>query len=159
MLNIVLFGPPGAGKGTQSEKIIEKYNHTDYALQVVHIEGGYQFLTKELYHDGINILLKHRSRKKISKAALEKLSIIAYNQPITKSEIELVRGVSCDYAIQKLLEKELIAIKGRAETPGRPLLYSTSLKFMNYFGINSLRDLPKLKEFRKLDNAIGLQKG
>jgi len=85
--------------------------------------------------------------KRLSAAALETLAIIAYKQPVTKGEIESIRGVSCDYAIQKLLEKELIIISGRNEhAPGQPLLYATSKTFMDYFGINTSDDLPKLKE-------------
>ena len=91
----------------------------------------------------------------MSKAALEALSIIAYKQPITKTEIELIRGVNSDYSVQKLLEKELVTIVGRSEKPGRPLLYATSPKFMDYFGIGSLKDLPKIKDFKTTDNEIG----
>ena len=82
---------------------------------------------------------------------------MAYKQPISKTEIEQIRGVSCDYAMQKLVEKELVAILGRSEAPGRPLLYGTSDRFMDYFGIKSLRDLPKLKDFKEADNEIGEQ--
>jgi segregation and condensation protein B len=85
--------------------------------------------------------------KRLSNAALETLSIIAYKQPITKGEIEAIRGVNSDYSIQKLLEKELIIISGRNEhLPGRPLVYATSQNFMDYFGINSSGDLPEIKE-------------
>src|SRR5262249_55130893 len=85
--------------------------------------------------------------KRLSAAALETLAIIAYKQPITKTEIESIRGVNCDYTVQKLLEKELIIISGRNEKhPGQPLLYSTSKNFMDYFGINSPDELPKIKE-------------
>ena len=79
-------------------------------------------------------------------SALETLAIIAYKQPITKSEIEEIRGVSCDYTVQKLMEKDLVAVAGRADGPGKPLLYKTSTTFMDHFGINSTKDLPKLKE-------------
>ena len=85
--------------------------------------------------------------KKLSAAAMETLSIIAYKQPVTKGQVEAIRGVSADYAIQKLLEKELIVISGRNETmPGHPLVYATSKSFMDYFGINTPDDLPKIKE-------------
>jgi segregation and condensation protein B len=85
--------------------------------------------------------------KRLSAAALETLAIIAYKQPVTKGEIESIRGVSCDYTVQKLLEKELIIISGRNEKlPGHPLVYATSRNFMDYFGINSTDDLPKIKE-------------
>ena len=86
---------------------------------------------------------------------METLSIVAYKQPISKTEIEQIRGVSCDYAMQKLLEKELVAILGRSDAPGRPLVYGTSDKFMDYFGIKSLKDLPKPKDFKDVENKIG----
>ena len=100
-------------------------------------------------------LFHQKSKKKLSRSALETLAIIAYQQPVSKSEMERVRGVSCDYAVQKLLEKELIEIKGRSTDPGRPLLYGVSSKFMEHFGLASMKELPKLKEFKLPDNAIG----
>ncbi len=101
------------------------------------------------------VLVQQKSNKKLSKAALETLSVIAYKQPITKVEIESIRGVNCDYAVRKLLEKELVTIKGRSKDVGRPLIYGTSDKFMQHFGLNSLKDLPKLKEFKQEENQIG----
>jgi segregation and condensation protein B len=121
------------------------------------IAGGYQFLTKGAYHNTVGVYLKQTMKKRLSRSALETLSIIAYKQPVTKSELERIRGVNCDYAIQKLLEKELVAIQGRSDGPGRPLLYGTSDKFMDYFGLKSLDDLPKPKEFREPSNQIGEQ--
>lgn len=121
------------------------------------IAGGYQFLTKPSYYNVISEHLKLENKKKLSRAMMETLSIIAYKQPVIKSEIEHIRGVSSDYTIQKLLEKELVEIGGRSDTPGRPLLYRTSGKFMNYFGLNDLNDLPKLKEFATDENQIGEQ--
>ncbi len=132
-----------------------KYKSDAYAFEIVHLANGYQFLTKSNYYDIVGILLKQKSKKKLSKSALETLSIIAYQQPVTKGEIERIRGVSCDYAIQKLLEKELIQIKGRSTDPGRPLLYATSDKFMEHFGLGSIKELPKLKEFQPNENEIG----
>lgn len=129
--------------------IQEKYEADIYPFQVYHIGGGYQFLTKPAYQASIGILLRQQSKKRLSKAALETLAIIAYKQPITKTEIEQIRGVNCDYALQRLLEKGLIVIKGKADTLGRPLLYATSQKFMDYFGINSLQELPQPKDFKE----------
>lgn len=86
---------------------------------------------------------------------METLSIVAYKQPVTKSVIEQIRGVNCDYTIQKLLEKDLISIVGRAETIGKPLLYGTSEKFMDYFGLKSIKDLPALKDFEDEKQVIG----
>ena len=88
---------------------------------------------------------------------METLAIIAYKQPISKVDIEAIRGVNCDYAVQKLLEKELVSISGRAETVGKPLLYKTSEKFMSYFGLKNIQDLPKPKELELTENSIGLE--
>jgi segregation and condensation protein B len=96
-----------------------------------------------------------RSKKKLSQAALETLAIIAYKQPVTKLDVEQIRGVNCDYSIQKLLEKELIAITGKAESVGKPILYGTSSLFMDYFGINSITELPQLKDFTESTSTIG----
>jgi segregation and condensation protein B len=112
-------------------------------------------LTKPAYQASIGILLKQHSKKKLSKAAVETLAIIAYKQPITKTEIEQIRGVNCDYAIKKLLDKELIHIAGKAETAGRPLLYQSTEKFLEYFGINSLKELPTLKDIAEEPQQIG----
>jgi len=139
------------------EQIRLKYLSLNLAIELVHINTGYQFLTMKAYYPVINQLQIQRSRKKLSQAALETLSIIAYKQPITKLEIEQIRGVNCDYTVQKLLEKELISIAGKAETVGRPLLYNTSNLFMDYFGINSTGDLPQLNELVPQSNEIGDQ--
>src|SRR5690606_2542513 len=118
-----------------------------YAFEVIESGGGWQFLTKKEYHKTIAQLNGDKFLKKLSVAAIETLSIIAYKQPVTKSEIELIRGVNCDYAVQKLLEKHLVIIAGRKEdAPGKPLIYTTSKSFMDYFGINSPQDLPKIEE-------------
>ncbi len=127
--------------------IEEKYNAEFYSFEVVQSGGGWQFLTKKEFHKTIAQLNGDKFLKKLSVASLETLSIIAYKQPVTKSEIEIIRGVNCDYAVQKLLEKELVVISGRKEdAPGKPLIYTTSRSFMDYFGINSPDDLPKIKE-------------
>ncbi len=136
----------------------EKYASDDFSFSLEKSGGGYQFLTKPAYQSSIGILLKHRSQKRLSTAQLETLSIIAYKQPITKSEIEQIRGVNCDYSVQKLLEKELVTIKGKSEGLGRPLLYGTSDKFMDYFGINDIKELPQPKDFSSEENEIGEKK-
>ena len=131
---------------TGIEGIIEKYSSAFYPFEVRE-SGGWQFLTKKDYHKTIAQLNGEKYLKRLSSAALETLAIVAYKQPITKGEIEAIRGVNSDYSIQKLLEKELIIISGRNENmPGKPLVYVTSKTFMDYFGINSAADLPKLKE-------------
>lgn len=127
--------------------ITEKYASEFYPFEMKQSGGGWQFLTKKEYHKTIAQLNGDKFLKRLSAAALETLSIIAYKQPVTKGEIEAIRGVSSDYAVQKLLEKELIIITGRNEKlPGHPLVYATSKNFMDYFGINSADDLPKIKE-------------
>lgn len=127
--------------------IEEKYSSEFYAFEIVQSGGGWQFLTKKEYHKTIAQLSGDKFLKKLSVASLETLSIIAYKQPVTKSDIEIIRGVNCDYAVQKLLEKELVVIAGRKEdAPGKPLIYTTSKSFMDYFGINSPDDLPKIQE-------------
>ena len=137
--------------------VIDKYEQEEMAIQLAAIAGGYMFMTKPQYHRIIGEFLKISSKKKLSKSALETLSIIAYKQPITKSEIEQIRGVGADYAVQKLLEKELVEITGRDEGPGRPLLYGTSTKFLNHFGLKDRADLPKLKEFESVEDTIGIK--
>lgn len=127
--------------------IKEKYDSEFFAFGLIESGGGWQFLTKQEYHKTIAQLNGDKFLKKLSVASIETLAIIAYKQPVTKSEIELIRGVNCDYAVQKLLEKELIVISGRREDAvGKPLIYSTSKYFMDYFGINTSDDLPKIKE-------------
>ncbi len=135
--------------------ILEKYKDDNYPFEVVESGGGYQFLTKPAYQASISVLLKQRSKKKLSTSALETLAIIAYKQPVTKGQIEQIRGVNCDYAVQKLLEKDLVEIKGKSDSIGRPMLYGTNEKFMDYFGINSLEELPQLKDFIVEENQIG----
>jgi segregation and condensation protein B len=129
------------------ESIQEKYQSDFYSFEVAESGGGFQFLTKKEFHKTISQLNGDKFLKKLSAASLETLSIIAYKQPVTKSEIEIIRGVNCDYAVQKLLEKDLVVIAGRNEnSPGKPLIYATSKSFMDYFGINSPDDLPKINE-------------
>ena len=129
------------------QAITEKYATEFYSFEVIQSGGGWQFLTKKEFHKTIAQLNGDKFLKRLSPASLETLAIIAYKQPVTKGEIESIRGVSSDYAVQKLLEKELIVIAGRNERlPGHPLVYATSRNFMDYFGINSSEDLPTIKE-------------
>ena len=134
------------------DAVREKYEAEYYPFQLREIGGGYQFLTKKAFHKTVLQLNGDKYIKKLSTAAMETLAIIAYKQPITKSEIEFIRGVSADYSIQKLLEKELIMIAGRNENMvGKPLIYSTSKNFMDYLGINSPNDLPQLKDITNIE--------
>ncbi len=133
----------------------EKYAGGEYAMEIVEIAGGLQFMTKGAYHPVVGAWLRQTTKKRLSQAAVETLSIIAYKQPVSKADLELIRGVSCDYTLQKLLERELVSIVGRSDGPGRPLLYGTSVRFMDYFGLNSLEDLPKPKDFKEPVQEIG----
>ena len=136
-------------------RLEEKFNQDEFAFQLNKAAGGYQFLTKPAYQASISILLKQQSKKRLSTSAMETLSIIAYRQPISRTEIENIRGVNCDYAVQKLLDKGLIEITGKAESIGRPMLYGTTPKFMEYFGINDINELPVPKDFTTEINIIG----
>lgn len=149
------FTPDEINRGLANIK--NKYLNEKMAIELVNVNNGYQFLTKKNYHPVISLLQLQRSKKKLSQAALETLAIIAYKQPITKTEVEQIRGVNCDYSIQKLLEKELIAINGKSDTIGKPILYGTSPLFMDYFGINNITELPQIKELTDSSSTIGEQ--
>lgn len=137
------------------DAIREKYEAEYYPFQLREAGGGYQFLTKKAYHKTVLQLNGDKHIKKLSNAAMETLAIIAYKQPITKTEIEFIRGVSADYSIQKLLEKELIVITGRNENMiGKPLTYATSKNFMDYLGINGAGELPQLKDITDIEVVL-----
>lgn len=134
------------------DAIREKYEASYYPFGLREAGGGYQFLTKKEFHKTVLQLNGDKHIRKLSMAAMETLAIVAYKQPVTKSEIEFIRGVSSDYSVQKLLEKELIIISGRKEEMvGKPLTYNTSKNFMDYLGINSPTDLPQLREVLNID--------
>ncbi len=133
------------------EQLTQKYQTDSHAFELRKVAKGYQLLTKRKYHIYVKQATIQNNQKRLSRAALETLSIIAYRQPVSKAELEFIRGVNCDYAVGKLLEKKLVSITGRSEAPGRPLLYGTSEEFMQYFGISDISDLPKLKEFDALE--------
>lgn len=126
------------------------YKDNEQSFRIIKIADGYIFATKPEYGNYLNFLNSEKSKKRLSGAALETLSIIAYKQPITKQTIEAVRGVGSDYILNTLLEKNLITISGRAEAIGRPLLYSTTDEFLKYFGLNSIKDLPKPREIEEI---------
>lgn len=137
------------------DSLVNKYESDEHTFGIFSMAGGYVFLTKPAFQHSISVLLKQSAKKRLSTAALETLAIIAYKQPITKAEVEQIRGVNCDYAIHKLLEKELVEMKGKSEGVGRPVLYGTSERFMDYFGINSIKDLPMPKDISLEANEIG----
>jgi len=138
------------------EELIDKYKSDEYSFEIIEISNGYSFMTKGAYHNVVGEYLKALTNKRLSKASLETLAIIAYKQPISKPEMEQIRGVNCDYTVQKLLDKGLIEIQGRDDGPGRALIYQTSKKFMDYFGMKNMKDLPGLKEFEKQENTVGI---
>jgi segregation and condensation protein B len=137
------------------QNITDKYREDRFSIELVKLNNGYQFLTKKKYHPLISLLHSQRAKKKLSQAALETLAIIAYKQPVTKPDIEQIRGVNCDYSIQKLLEKDLISIIGKSEAVGKPILYGTGNVFADYFGINTISELPGIREFNDNNASIG----
>ena len=124
----------------------KRYTDDEKSFIIRRIANGFAFGTKQEYAKYVGFLSSVKTKRRLSQAALETLSIIAYKQPITKPEIENLRGVNSDYMMNTLLEKNLITIKGRAETIGRPLLYVTTDEFLKYFGLHKITDLPKPRE-------------
>ncbi len=118
-------------------------------FQIVHVGGGYQYAVRKEYGEILHLLSKSKSKRRLSHASLEVLAIVAYKQPITKPEIEQIRGVNSGEVVNALLEKNLVEAKGRRDTLGRPLLYGTSNDFLKFFGINGIEDLPKLRELEE----------
>jgi segregation and condensation protein B len=127
----------------------DKYQANNNAFRIEQIAGGYQMMTLSPYNYWLQKLLRVRDASKLSPAALETLAIIAYKQPIIRADIETIRGVAVGEIIRTLMYKGLVKIIGRAEVIGRPLLYGTTKKFLEVFGLNSLKDLPKIEEFKK----------
>lgn len=128
----------------------KEYSRQDRPYRIVQIAGGYQFATSSEYAEWLGKLYKEQGRRKLSQSGVETLAIIAYKQPITKAEIEKIRGVNCDYVLKTLLEKELLTVTGRAESVGRPLLYGTTREFLKHFGLNDIMDLPRPREIEEI---------
>jgi segregation and condensation protein B len=145
---------PGEPDGRALRRLVSSLNarlqKERHPFEVVELGGGYQFRTIPYYHPWVRKLLKERVSKKLSVQALECLAIIAYKQPISKAEIESIRGVLSDGAMKTLLERRMVTIVGRSEKPGRPLQYGTTHEFLEYFGVNKLSDLPKIEEFEAM---------
>lgn len=127
-----------------------EYDTHGRTYRILQVGGGYQFATRPEYADWVGKLYKEKGKRKLSHSALETLAIISYRQPVTKPEIESIRGVNCDYVMRTLLERGLITITGRAHTAGRPLLYGTTREFLKHFGINDLSELPKPREIEEI---------
>lgn len=134
--------------------IIEELN-TDYSKQkrsffITRVAGGFQFNTRKEFAPWLKQLFKGRMRPRLSQAGLESLAIIAFRQPISRVEIDAIRGVNSGGVLKNLLERNLISIAGRADTPGKPLLYGTTREFLRYLGINDISDLPKPREIEEI---------
>jgi segregation and condensation protein B len=134
-----------------------EYRQTGRTFQIVHVAGGYQMVTHENYTSWVRKLFAGRLKQKLSQAAMETLSVIAFRQPVGKPDIEAIRGVNCDGVIRTLLERKLITLSGRDDGPGRALLYKTTREFLRYFGVNEISDLPKPKELDELFKESGVQ--
>ena len=132
------------------ENLNEFYQMNQISFKIHKIAEGYVFGTRNEYSKYLGYLSSEKSKRKLSQAALETLAIIAYKQPVSKPELETIRGVNSDYILNTLLEKKLITITGRAETVGRPLLYGTTPEFLKYFGLYKLSDLPKPREIEEI---------
>lgn len=135
---------------TYIEELNSEYNASDRSFNIREIAGGFQMLTDPVYSTWISSLYK-RPPDRLTNPALETLAIIAYKQPLTRSDIEIIRGVNVDGVLHTLEERSLIRTKGRVDAPGRPILYGTTNEFLQHFGLKSLEDLPKLKEFQESD--------
>jgi len=137
------------------EKIIEDLNHlynkNDNAFMIVKVAGGYQIVSRSEYEVFIRRLLKKSGHLALTNASLETLAIVAYRQPVNRFEIESIRGVDSSGVLKTLLSKNLIKIKGRDSGPGRPLLYNTTEKYLEYFGLSNLSEMPKLSELADLE--------
>lgn len=132
------------------DELNSEYDLTGRAFRIVNVAGGYQFATRPEFGAWLGAMVREKSKRKLSVSALESLAVIAYKQPVTKPEIEAIRGVNADYVLRTLLERGLVTIVGRAATPGRPLLYGTTMEFLKHFGLNDLSELPKPREIDEL---------
>ena len=132
------------------DELNKELEETNRVFRIVKVAGGYQFATLPKYAHWLGRMVKEKSKRKLSQSALESLAVIAYKQPVTKPEIEAIRGVNADYVLHSLLERDLVTIVGRAATPGRPLLYGTTAQFLKHFGLNDLSELPKPREIDEL---------
>jgi segregation and condensation protein B len=137
-------------------ELAKEYEDSSRAFRIKEIAGGYQIVTDPMLAPWLKKLYKTSGPDRLTGPSLETLAIIAYKQPVTKPEIELIRGVNVDGVLKTLIEKNLVRINGRRETVGRPILYGTTQDFLQYFGLNSLEELPKLEEFNITEKDIEL---
>lgn len=132
------------------QELLESYASNDRGIQIIQAAGGFLFSTKSEYDQWIRRLLSLEQKSKLSHAALETLAAVAYHQPVTLAEISALRGVDASHSLKSLLQKNLVKITGRKKSPGRPLIYRTTDKFLNYFGLNNIKDLPSEEEILKI---------
>jgi segregation and condensation protein B len=131
------------------EALNARYEQMGCAFRIEEIAGGYQLLTLPEYHDVLSRLLRAKGESRLSQAALETLAIVAYRQPILRADVEAIRGVACGEVLRGLMDRLLVKIVGRAELPGRPMLYGTTRRFLEAFGLASLDDLPRVEQLRQ----------
>ncbi|NHQ59284.1 SMC-Scp complex subunit ScpB [Chlorobium sp. BLA1] len=132
------------------DQLNSEYEFTGRTFRIHRIAGGYRFLSTPEFADTIKKLLAPKIQRRLSRSILEVLAVIAYNQPVTRAEIQQIRGVSPEYALDRLLHRGFIEVRGRADTPGKPLQYGTTKDFLDLFHLSSLKDLPKLREIREI---------
>ncbi len=132
------------------QELLESYASNDRGIQIIQAAGGFLFSTKSEYDQWIRRLLSLEQKGKLSHAALETLATVAYHQPVTLAEISALRGVDASHSLKSLLQKNLVKITGRKKSPGRPLIYRTTDKFLTYFGLNNIKDLPSEEEILKI---------
>ena len=134
-----------------AQEMMSRYESEDRGIRMIRLEGNYQLCTKKEYYETLIRIAKVPRRITLTEVLMETLSIIAYKQPVTKLEIEKIRGVKSDHAVNKLVEYELVTELGRLDAPGRPILFGTTENFLRHFGISALEDLPDVDPLRKED--------
>ncbi|GAB5410039.1 MAG: SMC-Scp complex subunit ScpB [Balneolaceae bacterium] len=132
------------------DKLNQRYDENGLSFRIDRLAGGYTFVTQSKYHYWLSVFQHENAFRKLSQSAIESLAIVAYRQPITKPEVDQIRGVDSGYIIRQLMEKALIEVGGRADGPGKPLLYKTTKHFLRHFGLDSVQDLPKPREIEEI---------
>ncbi len=147
-----------------SQKFVKKaieslsgfYSDNFRSFEIVEVAGGYQVATLPEYSTVIKRLFKNRRKSRLSKAALETLAIVAYKQPVSRPDIEAIRGVNCDGVLSTLTDRELVTVSGRGDSIGKPFLYSTTKRFLDYLGLKNYRELPAIEEFESELEALDI---
>ncbi|MEQ9264247.1 MAG: SMC-Scp complex subunit ScpB [Balneolaceae bacterium] len=132
------------------DKLNQRYDENGMSFRIEKLAGGYTFVTQSKYHYWLSVFQHENAYRKLSQSAIESLAIVAYRQPITKPEVDQIRGVDSGYIIRQLMEKALVEVAGRADGPGKPLLYRTTKHFLKHFGLNTVADLPKPREIEEI---------